>query len=201
MITILVIVILLFAWKYYKKHKDTAKEKIKTTQTSVKEYLKAKPEEVDPKEREAALANMPNLYFKAKEYTKTEKALNLWESESNVLDSLSYNCETRKVKLTMVDKTVYERHIDDLQVKFERTKGILAYYIGQGAISHFGSGDISFCRNGLFSKEEWAQIGELLLLAGKTYGRDDILKEARDKKIENGLKFVKGAMKAAEFLG
>lgn len=201
MITILVIVILLFAWKYYKKHKDTAKEKIKTTQTSVKEYLKAKPEEVDPKEREAALANMPNLYFKAKEYTKTEKAMNLWESDVHVLDSLSYNCETRKVKFTMMDKTIYERHIDDLQVKFMRVKGIFSYCIGEGAISHLGSGELYFYRTTLFSKEEWVQIGELLLLAGKTYGRDDILKEARDKKIENGLKFVKGAMKAAEYLG
>lgn len=201
MITIIVIVILLFAWKYYKKHKNTAKEKIKTTQTSVKEYLKAKPEEVDPKEREEALSNMPNLYFKAKELSKSEKAWVVMESDQHVLDSLSYNCETRKVIITMADKTVYERHIDDLQVKFQRTKGIFVYYIGEGAISHLGSGELYFYRTKLFSKEEWAQIGELLLLAGKTYGRDDILKEARDKKIENGLKFVKGAMKAAEYLG
>lgn len=125
-----------------------------------------KPDKKNNKEiaiNQQKVANLPDMYFHAKELTSTQKALNLWPSDKDMLQVFKYDSGTQFIYLKMKDGRFVNCPLSQLDVTFDKLNGIYYLYIKQGQVK------FSFYRyDYVFTKNEWDIILDTLTLAGIT---------------------------------
>lgn len=114
---------------------------------------------------EEFLAKLPDIFYKAHEMSSTEKALNLWPSNKDLLDIFQYTSENRNIYLKMKDGRSISCPLSELDVEFDKVHKTYIYRIvvknGKTKFSFYGFEYV-------FTKKQWDVIFSTLTLAGIT---------------------------------
>ncbi|MDE6722278.1 MAG: hypothetical protein K2J84_09070, partial [Bacteroidaceae bacterium] len=114
---------------------------------------------------EECLAKLPDIFYKAHEMSSTEKALNLWPSNKDLLDIFQYTSENRCIYMKMKDGRSISCPLSELDVEFDKVARTSLYRIvvrnGKTKFSFYGFEYV-------FTKKQWDVIFSTLTLAGIT---------------------------------
>lgn len=112
---------------------------------------------------EEKTVKLPDISFYAKEMTSTQKALNMWPSDKDLLQIFRYTSSTRTIYMKMKDGRYVDRPLSQLDVTFDVASGIYRIVIKNNNVK------FSFYRyDYVFTKKEWEIILDTLTLAGTT---------------------------------
>ena len=112
---------------------------------------------------EEKTASLPDMVFYAKEMTSTQKALNLWPSDKDLLQEFMYSSSNRMIYLKMRDGRFVNCPLSQLDVTFDKVSGLYRIVIQNGNVK------FSFYQYAyIFTDNEWDVIMSTLTLAGTT---------------------------------
>ena len=116
---------------------------------------------------EERIANLPTMYFCAKELTSVQKALNMWPGVNDLLQEFLYNSSNRGIYMKMKDGRFVNCPLSALDVTFDKVNGIYRIVIKNNNVK------FSFYRfSYVFTDKEWDIILSTLTLAGTTRNVD-----------------------------
>lgn len=110
------------------------------------------------------IAELPDINICAKEMTSTQKALNLWPSDKDLLKIFRYNHNTKKLYMQMKDGRSVDCGLNELKVEFAKMGTLCVEIHRNGFLFSFYQYDY------VFTDKEWEVILSTLSLAGKTEG-------------------------------
>lgn len=128
---------------------------------------KDKKSEEDLARIEEETQRLPDLYFRMHEMTSTQRALNLFPGDKDILEILKYNAATRNITLKMKDGRSVTCLLSELYVIFSKTNGLYRFEIRHGK-TRFSFYKFAY----VFTDKEWDVIINVLTLAGETTGID-----------------------------
>ena len=135
-------------------------------------------------ENEELLKQIPDINYKARKMTGTQKALNLWPRDVDMLDVFQYNSNNRQIYLQMKDGRYVSCALADLDVEF----GAVDRYHKQHyiVIRLYGKKQFSFYEYAyIFTDTEWNDMFALLTFAGTT--RNVSIMSKRFRNTQNAL--------------
>ena len=112
---------------------------------------------------EARTASLPDMAFYAKEMTSTQKALNMWPGDKDLLQEFRYTSSSRMIYLRMKDGRFVNCPLSQLDVTFDKVSGLYRIVIKNGNVK-FSFYQYSY----VFTDNEWDVIMSTLTLAGTT---------------------------------
>ena len=109
------------------------------------------------------IATLPDISFRAKEMTSTQKALNLWPRDNDILQEFKYLSENKTIYLKMKDGRYVDCPLSQLDVTFDKVNAIYRFVIRYKDVK------FSFYQWAYtFTDKEWDVIINTLTLAGIT---------------------------------
>ena len=112
---------------------------------------------------EEKTASLPDMAFYAKEMTSTQKALNMWPGDKDLLQEFRYTSSNRMIYLKMRDGRFVYCPLSQLDVTFDKVSGIYRIVINNVNVK------FSFYQYPyVFTNSEWEIILSTLTLAGTT---------------------------------
>lgn len=106
---------------------------------------------------------LPDLYFCMHQMTSTQKVLNLWPSDNDILQSFKYEANTRVITLTMKDGRSITCPLSELFVDFDKVQSMYRFEV------KYGGSKFSFYQYAyIYTDKEWDIIISVLTLAGHT---------------------------------
>jgi len=113
---------------------------------------------------EERTANLPDMYFHAKEMTSTQKALNMWPSDNYLLQEFGYTSSNRMIYIKMKDGKSVNCPLSALDVTFYKAGAIYRFLIRNNNVE-FIFNQYAY----VFTDKEWDIIVSTLTLAGTTH--------------------------------
>lgn len=112
---------------------------------------------------EERTANLPDMYFHAKEMTSAQKALNMWPRDSDLLQEFRYTGSNRLIYMKMKDGRLVNCPLSALDVTFDKVGALYRFVIKNSNVT-FSFYQYSY----VFTDKEWDIIISTLTLAGIT---------------------------------
>ena len=111
----------------------------------------------------AKIADLPDMAFYAKNLTSAQKALNLWPSDSDMLQAFKYISSTRLIYMKMKDGRFVNCPLSQLDITFDKVGALYRIVVKHNNVK------FSFYQYAyVFSDKEWEVILDTLTLAGTT---------------------------------
>jgi len=129
----------------------------------VKSNSKDKKSKKEQAINEEKTASLPDMAFYAKEMTSTQKALNMWPGDKDLLQEFRYISSSRMIYLKMKDGRFVNCPLSQLDVTFDKVSGIYRIVIKNSNVK-FSFYQYSY----VFTDNEWDVILSTLTLAGTT---------------------------------
>lgn len=143
MITLLIIIIIIWA----------------IVKSNSKDKKSQKEQAID----EEKTASLPDMTFYAKEMTSTQKALNMWPGDKDLLQEFRYTSSNRMIYMKMRDGRFVNCPLSQLDVTFDKVSGMYRIVIKNDNVK------FSFYQYPyVFTDKEWDIILSTLTLAGTT---------------------------------
>ncbi len=112
---------------------------------------------------EKQIAQLPNMTLYAKEMSSTQKALNLWPGDKDLLQVFKYTNNNQQIYLKMKDGRSVNCPLSQLDVTFDKVSGVYRIVIKNNSTT------FSFYKyDYVFTEKEWEVILNTLTLAGTT---------------------------------
>lgn len=143
MITLLIIIIIIWA----------------IVKSNSKDKKSQKEQAID----EEKTASLPDMTFYAKEMTSTQKALNMWPGDKDLLQEFRYTSSNRMIYMKMRDGRFVNCPLSQLDVTFDKVSGMYRIVIKNDNVK-FSFYQYSY----VFTDKEWDIILSTLTLAGTT---------------------------------
>ena len=129
----------------------------------VKANSKDKKSKKEQAINEEKTASLPDMAFYAKEMTSTQKALNMWPGDKDLLQEFRYTSSNRMIYMKMRDGRFVNCPLSQLDVTFDKVSGMYRIIIKNGGVK-FSFYQYSY----IFSDDDWEVILSTLTLAGTT---------------------------------
>ena len=143
MITLLIIIIIIWA----------------IVKSNSKDKKSQKEQAID----EEKTASLPDMTFYAKEMTSTQKALNMWPGDKDLLQEFRYTSSNRMIYMKMREGRFVNCPLSQLDVTFDKVSGMYRIVIKNDNVK------FSFYQYPyVFTDKEWDIILSTLTLAGTT---------------------------------
>lgn len=129
-------------------------------------YKSSSPDKKSKKqieENNAAIAQLPDISFSAKEMSSMQKALNMWPGDKDLLQEFKYISSSQTIYMRMKDGRAVCCPLSQLDVTFDKLNGLYRIVIKNGAVK-FSFYKFSY----VFTNREWDVILDTLTLAGTT---------------------------------